>query len=703
MSLQGIGSPGVTGTFTTDDALRVLLEGTGLAFVRTPDGGFTLRLAAAPVRVEVIGVADPYRVDDSSTAMRVSTPLRDIPQTLTIVPRALLADQGAQSVADAVRNVPGVSVAQGEGNRDQVVLRGISTSSDFFVNGVRDDQERFRDLYNVERIEVLQGPAAVLFGRGGAGGIVNIVTRRASTGEASDGAIEAGSFGHKRATAFTAAPAGARASFALSAMAERSGGFRDAYFLHRYAVNPTLSVRLGSASRLTAGVEYSSDYRFADRGIPSRSGRPVAVDRSQVFGSESQNRAESGVGSASVELDHAFRNGASLRTRLLAGRYDKYYQNVYPGSAVNAQDTLTLSAYNHRMDRVNVFSQTELTYDARALGVDHRLLAGLELGRQLQDEDRHTASPIPSVPLASTMRDADFAAAPLTADRRADAGIAGVFLQDQMALSPRWKAVAGVRADRFAVSVDDRLPGAPTLARVDRAVSPRAGVIFAAGARASLYASYSYTFLPSGQTLGLAANTAQLEPENAKNYETGARIDVSRGLSVTAAIFRLDRNHVRTTDPLDPTRLVMTGQQRTEGILLSATGRVTPHLRIHGGYAHLDAEVTRSTLSAPAGRGVGLVPAHQGTIWAAWDLPWRLAVGAGVVAQSRAFTSFSNDVVLPAFARIDAAFSRRMGRYRAALNMENLLNARYYPTANGDNNISPGAPRNVRLTLSASF
>jgi len=307
------------------------------------------------------------------------------------------------------------------------------------------------------------------------------------------------------------------------------------------------------------------------------------------------------------------------------------------------------------------------------------------------------------VPLASTIRDADFAAAPLSADRTADAAIAAVFLQDQLTLSSRWKAVAGVRLDRFAVDVDDRLPGAPALARTDRAVSPRAGVIYAAGSKTSLYASYGYTFLPSGQTLGLAANTAQLEPENAKNYEGGARVDVFRGLSVTAAVFRLDRNHVRTADPNDPTRLVMTGQQRTEGVVLSATGSVTSHFRMYGGYAHLDAGVTRTTLASPAGRRVGLVPVHQGTLWATYDLPWRLALAGGVVAQSRTFTSFTNAVVLPAFARLDAAVSRRLGRYRVALNAENLLDARYYPTANGDNNISPGAPRNLRLTVAARF
>ena len=172
--------------------------------------------------VDVTGRLSPYRPIESTGATKTDTPLRDIPQTVTVVPEPLLVDQHAQSVADAVRNVPGVSVAQGEGNRDQVVLRGISSASDFFVNGIRDDQERFRDLYNVERIEVVQGPAAVLFGRGGGGGIVNLVTRRPQRGAPSDFALELGAYDHKRGTAQFGLPLGSTGSFRVSAMAEDS-------------------------------------------------------------------------------------------------------------------------------------------------------------------------------------------------------------------------------------------------------------------------------------------------------------------------------------------------------------------------------------------------------------------------------------------------------------------------------------------------
>jgi catecholate siderophore receptor len=703
ITLDQFVSPGVRGTLGARDALAALVDGTGLGVGVTP-GGFSLRIAAVAVRVEVTGTVTPYRPVDTAAATKTATPLRDIPQTVAVIPEELLRDQRAQSVGDAVRNVPGVSVAQGEGNRDQVVIRGISTASDFFVNGVRDDQERFRDLYNVESMEVVQGPAAVLFGRGGAGGIVNLVTIRPMRGTRSDASFETGAYGHKRATARFTLPVGGSGAFRMAAMGQDSGGFRDGFYLRRYGFNPTLGLSLGSRASLTLGVEHLSDHRLADRGIPSRDGAPADVRASQLFGSRSQNDARSGVDSARAGLEYRFAGNLVLRNTLLVGRYDKYYQNVYPGTAVGAAGTLSLSAYNHEIDRVNAFNQTDLIYSRRLFGVEHTMLSGIEVGRQVQDELRHTAATLPNVPVDFSERDANFASAPLTVDRHAGATVVAGYVQDQVALTRAWKAVVGARVDRFSLRVDDRLPGAIDLSRTDTNVSPRAGLIFQPSPALSLYGSYSYTFLPSGQTLGLARNTAEVEPENAKNYETGAKLDLAGGrVSVSAAVFRLDRDNVKNTDPNDPTRLVLTGQQRTQGVVTSAAGNLSPRWQITGGYANFAADVTRDTAAAPAGRRVGLVPRHQATVWSTYDLTARWGIGAGIVGQSNVFTSFTNQVRLPAFTRTDAGAYYRVGRYRLALNVDNVFNAKYYPTANGDNNISTGAPRTAQLTLRAAF
>lgn len=703
ITLDGFRSPGVTRTCTAREALESLIAGTGLS-IRLRADGFTLQIATAPVRVDVTGSMTPYRAIDSSSVTKTMTPLRDIPQTITVVPAELLRDQRAQSVAEAVRNVPGVTVAQGEGNRDQVVIRGISTASDFFVNGIRDDQERFRDLYNVESLEVVQGPAAVLFGRGGAGGVVNAVTIQPVRGARSEAAIEAGGYAHKRTTLQFGLPAGAAGAFRVAAMAEDSGGFRDGFFLRRYAVNPTFGLRLGTRASLTLGAEHLSDRRLADRGIPSRAGAPVDVPVAQLFGSRSQNEASSGVDSARATFEYRLTDALVLRNNLLVGRYDKSYQNVYPGSAVTPGGTLTLSAYNHDIDRINTFNQTDLVYETRLFGMRQTMLGGTEIGHQFQDERRHTAANIQNVAVAASERDADFATAPLAIDRHAEADVVAGYAQDQIALTDRWKAVVGARVDRFTVRVDDHLPGSIDLTRTDTAISPRAGVIYQPNGAASLYAQYSYTFLPSGQTLGLARNTVELRPEHATNYEAGAKLDLlARRLTVSTAIFRLDRNNVKNTDPNDPTRLLLTGQQRTDGFLVSAAGNLDRRWKMSGGYANFFARVTQDTASAPAGRRVGLVPRHQFTLWSSYDITRRWGAGGGVTAQSHAYTSFTNQVVLPSFVRADGLVYYRRGRYRLQVNAENLFNAKYYPTANGDNNISPGSPRNVQFSLRVTF
>ena len=704
VELRMFTSPGVTGAHSAEQALERLLAGTPLRFRGVAGGHYALDIEIAPERVEVTARLVPYRIVESAAATRTATPLRDTPQTLTIVPRQLLVDQNAQSVADAVRNVPGVTIGQGEGNRDQIVMRGNATTSDFFVNGIRDDQERFRDLYNVQSIEVVLGPAAVLFGRGGAGGIVNLVTKAPLRGAPSEATVEFGSYDRKRGTAQIELPLGSKAAFHLSAMGEDSGGFRNGYFLERHGVNPTVRVDLSSATTVTFGFEHLRDRRLADRGIPSQRGVPVAAGPGQFFGSTSQNDAQSGVDSVSATVEHRFGSGLRLRNSFLVGQYDKSYRNVYAGSAVNAAGTFSLAAYTHENTRTNAFNQTDLVYDAKIGGAMHTLLVGIEAGRQLQDEQRHTPATITGVPVSDSVRDASFASAALTIDRGASSNIFAVYAQDQITFTPRWKAVVGARLDRFTVSVDDHMPGARDLTSRDTPMSPRAGLIYQPTDTASIYTSYSYTFLPSGQTLGLAVNTAELDPENAKNYEVGTKLDLlDRRLSVSAAIFRLDRNNVKNTDPADPTRLVLTGQQRTDGVSVSAAGSLSPRWTLYGGYANLNARVTADTAAAPAGRTVGLVPRSQLTLWSTYDVSTHWGSGGGVLSQSRMFTSFSNQVELPGFTRLDAVVYYRLRGYRIGINADNVLNTGYYSTAHSDNNISPGSPRNVHVTFSAAF
>jgi catecholate siderophore receptor len=658
------------------------------------------------------GPVTGYRAERSATFTKTDTPLKEVPASITVVPAELMRDQAMNSMADVVRYVPGAAAHQGEGNRDQVVLRGNATTADFFVDGMRDDAQIFRDLYNLERVEVLKGPAGMIFGRGGAGGVVNRVTKRPTFGRVGSAEFTVGSHSQVRGEVDVGNKLNESAAWRLNAMGESADSFRNGVDLKRYAINPTMTLLPSAQTSLTLGYEHLHDERTADRGFPSRANGPFNAPVGTFFGNADQSEANSTVDGISAVLDHDFGGGLQLKNSFRATRYDKFYQNVFAGSAVNAAGNLTLSAYNNANERTNIFNQTDVTTKFLSGGLEHTLLAGMELGHQDSTNKRNTgffgaatgATVSAANPFATVTR---FQAVGTDADNQVKADIAAVYLQDQIALSKQWKVLAGVRYDHFKVDFDDRrTTTAPVdLARTDNAFSPRLGLIWTPNDWSTYYASYSYAVLPSGEQLSLAPNTADLAPEKAKNLELGARWDVLPKLSLSAALFRLDRDDVRVADPANPGFFVKTGQQRTDGVELGLQGDVMRNWQIFAGYAYLDGRIIKATSSGPAGAKIGLVPDHALSIWNKFTLNENWGAGLGVVYQSDSYTSFSNTVKLPAFTRADGAlyYTFAGGKTRLALNVENLLDKKYYPTANGDNNISVGTPRTARLTLATAF
>jgi catecholate siderophore receptor len=662
-----------------------------------------------------------YRATRSATFTKTDTPLKDVPASVAVVPAQMIKDASLQSLGELFRYVPGTLMHQGEGNRDQVILRGSSTTADFYVNGLRDDAQVFRDLYNVERVEILKGPGGMAFGRGGAGGVVNRVTRRPAFEHVGEASLTAGSHDQLRGTLDAGDKAGDSAAWRINAMGERAQSFRDGVDLERYAVNPAVSFALGARTLVTLDYEHLHDRRTADRGIPSRGGAPFETDPGTFFGNAAQSDARSGVDGFMAVIEHEFAGGWQLRNSTRVARYDKFYQNVYPGSAVNDAGNLTLSAYNNANDRTNVFNQADFTKKFVTGSIEHTLLAGLEVGHQDSTNRRNTgffgtatSITVPSsAPFAVATR---FAPNAGDADNNVKSDIAAIYLQDQVALSPAWKVIAGLRYDRFTVDFDDRrtLVPAADLSRTDREASPRLGVVWTPDAKSTYYAAYSYAFLPSGEQLSLATTTADLAPEKALNYEIGARWDLLPRLTLSAAVFRTDRNDVRVADPANPGFFVKSGQQRVEGVELGLQGDVTRAWSVYGGYAYLDGRILKPISSGtaatpasivPAGNRIGLVPEHTFSLWNKVEIGGGWGTGLGLIYQSSAFTSFNNTVKLPGFTRVDGAvyYTLPGGRTRLALNVENLLDREYFPTVDGDNNISPGAPRNARLTVSHTF
>lgn len=659
------------------------------------------------------GPVNGYRATRSASFTKTDTPIKEVPASVSVIPGELMKDQAMQSMADAIRYVPGATIHQGEGNRDQFILRGMSAGADMYVDGIRDDAQIFRDLYNLERVEVLKGAGGMIFGRGGAGGVVNRVTKKPVFGHVGAASVTLGQYSQLRGTADVGGKLSDGAAWRLNVMGETADGFRDGADLQRFAINPTVTFLLAPTTSLTLGYEHLKDERTADRGFPSKNGKPYAADPKTFFGNPDQSKARATVDGAYAILEHDLGGGMQLKNSFRVTHYDKFYQNVYPSTttAVSATERVTLNAYNNANERTNIFNQTDLITRFTTGPLEHTLLTGLELGHQDSTNKRNTgffgAATSISLPVANPRAIAtSFRPNGTDADNNVQADVAALYIQDQIAFSKAWKLLAGLRYDYFKAKLDDRrtLVTPVDLEHTDKEFSPRLGLIWSPTAGQSYYASYSYSFLPSAETLGLAANTAKLDPENAKNYEIGGRWDLLPNLALSAAVFRLDRNNVRNADGLGG--IVLTGQTQTEGVELGLQGNVTRDWQVYAGYAHLDSRITKATAAAGnLNNRPQLVPENTLSVWNRVNVSHGLGAGLGVVYQGASYANADNRVQLPGFTRFDGAlyYSFAGDKMRLALNVENLLDKEYFPTADANNNISPGAPRNARLTFTTAF
>jgi catecholate siderophore receptor len=671
---------------------------------------FVLQLPAINVSVTVQESVN-HAVSAISSATKTPTPLRDIPQSIAVVTQQQIHEQSMQSVGDVVRYIPGITAHQGENNRDQVIIRGNSTSADFFVNGVRDDVQYYRDLYNVERVEALMGPNAMIFGRGGGGGVINRVTKEAVFMPVREVTWTGGSYADRRFTTDLDQPLTSRLAVRLNAVYEKSNSFRNYVNLERSGVHPSLRFAAGNNTAITFAYEHFHDTRVADRGISSYQGAPAPVDISTYYGNPDDSDVRADVDLASVALDH--RAGRlSIQNRASFGDYDRGYQNFVPGAVNSTRTQVALSAYNNATGRRNLFNQTNLVYAVSSGRIRHTLLGGVEAGRQITDNFRNTGYFNNSATSINVSYDSPTIQTPVTfrqsatdADNHLQTNLAAAYVQDQIDLSKHVQIISGLRFDYFDLTYHNNRNG-DDLRRIDRLASPRAGVVFKPAALMSIYGSYSVSYLPSSgdQFSSLTTVTQQVKPERFNNYEAGIKWDLGRDLSLTTALYRLDRMNTRSTDPADPTRIVQTGSTRSNGYEMGVNGRLTRAWRVTGGYAYQDAFIARATTSAVAGAQVAQVPHHTFSVWNNYQLARRLAAGLGIIHRSNMFAAIDNTVTLPAYTRADAAvfFSVREN-VRLQANVENLLDRRYYVNADSNTNISPGASRTIRIGLTTKF
>lgn len=661
-----------------------------------------------------------YKATESKSALKIDAPLRDIPQTVNVVPESVIKDQGAQSMEDVLKNVPGVGLSNGDGQRDQVTIRGFNAIGDMYIDGVRDDALYFRDLSNIERVEVIKGPAAVLYGRGSSGGLINSVSKKPGFAPKHEVGMTLDTEGKRRTQFDTgwADPQGNQA-YRLTGAFEDSDTFRDDGYIDRKAIAPSAYFRLSDDLELNLGATYLYDKRLIDFGIPALGNRPVDVDRDKRFGSgdADQDYARSEVFSFTASLDYRINDDLTLTNTSRYYHYDLDRNNTLADSsptrfvtAPNGELLVKLNRGNVARDEYGVFNQTELKQQAQLAGMQHNLLYGVEVGYQDKYQRVFNQNNVAQVPV---YRDA-LVPVPEHAANLSSKGTnyqqtAGFYVQDLIELNDQWKALLGVRYDIFGQEYDDIRAADVDLDRTDKTWSPRVGLVYQPDQIQSYYVSVSRSYQPSGEMFAVNAGNADLEPEKTTNYELGAKWDLlDSKLSVTAAIFRLERTNMRTPDPVNPGLTILAGEQRTDGFEATISGQLSDKWQVYAGYAFLDAEIVKSNAKTNGvsneGQTPTLTPRNSANVWLVRTLTpqWRVAAGANYVDER--YTALDNQVVMPGYTTFDAALLYSEQHWDMALRLKNAFDRDYYASAHGSVDlITPGAPRTLEASVAYRF
>ncbi len=669
-----------------------------------------------PVEIVVSGVTDSYSSDDGSTATKTPTPLIEVPQTVSIITDDQLQDQSVRQLSEALRYVPGISLETGEGHRDEIFIRGQETTADFYLDGLRDDAQYYRSLYNVERVEILKGANALIFGRGGGGGVVNRVSKTASlSGTATELEGSINTFGAFAVAADINQPLGDALGVRLNAAYEEFANGRDFYEGRFIGISPTITAELGPDTRLTATYSYDDDARVTDRGVPSLNGGPLTGFDETFFGDPDFNFAEAETHIGRARIDHSFSGSVSANVSVQYANYDKVYANILPRGITGASsDMVELSGYRDTTERENLIGQANLIWDVSTGEIEHRILAGFEIvsqdtqnGRQNALFDTGGVAPESraTVPLAEAIFVPPISLSAPVRSRDSNLQTLSAYVQDQISIGEHVDIIAGLRWDRFDLDTQDLLTGTNG-DRVDEMVSPRVGIVLKPYENLSFYGSYTESFLPQAgnQFLLLSPGDAAFAPEKFTNYEVGAKWLIQSDLFLTAAVFRLDRTNSQAPDPNNTGLTVLTGASRVKGFEASLVGHILPEWEASLGYTYLDGEIRSTSDAAVAGTTLQQLPKHQISAWNRVQLSDAFGIGVGAIYQDEQFTSFSNNVVLPDYWRFDAAaFFTVSDRVSVQINVENIFNEDYFASAHGDNNIQPGAPITARFGLRISM
>ena len=657
--------------------------------------------------IEEVVVKGNVLYSDQVNALKTPVPILDVPQTVSIVTDVDIRKQGFREIGDIIRYTPGVNTSQGEGHRDSVVFRGVRSTADFFQDGVRDDVQYYRSLYNVEQVEILRGPNALLFGRGGTGGIINRVTKKAVVGEtftAHDVGID--SFGAADIALDTNFQLENGAALRINLHSDSLANHRDHYDGNRVGFNPTMTLKVSPETTVFLSYEYADHERFIDRGIPTINGSPDESLSDIVFGNSSANVQTLEATIMRAQVEHTLSDTSKANFSFTSSSFDKLYQNIY---ASGYDGTLvTMDGYYDPTERDNTIMSANLVNELSLGGVVHTLLIGAEFIQTDNENLRYDANwsttnddnEIFNItrPMDFTVNSGGVATAldyvtKLNRQTASDISVTSIFIQDQIDLSDNWKLMVGGRLDDFDITVDD-IKNGTSESRNDNTFSPRAGVIYKPQENVSLYLSYSESFLPrSGEQFkALSATSARLDPDVFESTEIGMKVALNKNISLNAAYF--DSEQVRAERDNDTGETSEVRGLTVDGFEIELKGRVVDNLNLAIAYSDLSGETSSGGIPRE-------IPEHTLSAFVAWEVNEKLSVGLGLTQQGESkIKDNTPGLVLPEYTRVDlSAYYQVAPNLSVQMNVENLMDELYFPHSHSTHQASVGESVNSRVSL----
>ena len=686
------------------------------------------------VKVKSGAATDDYAAGTATIGGGVPVPIRDVPQSVTVINSALMQAQGATSLGDALRNVPGITMGAAEGGSigNNFNLRGFSARTDLYLDGMRDRGQYYRDLFSLDAVEVLQGPSSMLFGRGSTGGVINQVSKLPSLANFGVAALSVGAQPSVRGTLDYNQQIDDTAAFRVAAMAEDLHSTRDVMKNRDYGVAPSVRFGIGTPTEVTLSALLTHYDDMPDYGLPPVNGAPADVNRKNFYGA-TDDRTLQDVVNLNATITHKFTPTIQLRNQTQYSHYtigaresgpnnigtvtDGVYTPFVATNLGNAtalpldQLYVGLGSHDRNITDTSLYNQTDLITDFTTGPVQHLLITGLELGQDTNNTQNFSrniagASWFRVLSLVNPVYEPAAGIPGATTNLvQSSATDVAPYINDTMSFAQYWKVVAGVRYDRYNASLTNSINLPASASQSIGYTSVRAGVIYQPTDLASYYVSYGTSFNPSLETLALTSGQQSLNPETSRQYEVGAKWDLLGGdLSVTSAIFQIEKDNTRSQ--ISTGVYELTGNVRVRGFQASIAGRIAKDWQVFGGYTFLDAEIVKaSVLDGTQGKVPANTPENSASLWTTWNFAPSWQAGTGVAYMSDRYASNNNAVKAPDYFRWDAMIGYAQPAWGIQLNVFNLTNRLNYdaliPSDRGRS--VPGTDLQAMLTATYKF